>query len=542
MSRLTAALAALVLAVGQAAAQQAPPAADTLRAADATPGAVALLVEHATRADVQAHLTRLLTHPRADVRAAAARVVLAVGLGGLLPRLTGALQTEVSRDTFAELTRAVAILGGPAQDDSLVASWARLGPDAAPAAIAFARVRGPAALGALEAVRSLPPRAVAAFVEAARPDAATLDRLLEAAVTTPAPVIFRAGLAAARAGRVKPAEARLVAGLAPDRPAEMRLEAARAALTGWTGESALAPALVAALSQPAPFADDPASLDAVVMRELADRLAGRRTSAGQVWRDQVEAPGALLAGLLASKGVQGLLTSRELRQLQRTLPDAGRGGPPDLPPAAPSEAVQLLDSYPRGFIPGVIAATGCDIGKARRQGIGAGAGELVLRGDGRPLRIAPIDTGVTATGCDHATRVLLMTHVVDRPPAAEQERRIAVVPFDGDYLTCRESQDEDLAEAADMSAARITPPRKIRHVNPVYPDAAQRARVQGVVVLDATIGAGGCVGRLSVVRGVDPRLDLAALLAVMRWRFSPTLVDGRPAAVVMTATVQFSLQ
>ena len=260
-----------------------------------------------------------------------------------------------------------------------------------------------------------------------------------------------------------------------------------------------------------------------------------------MWRDQVEAPGPLLAGLLASKGVQGLLTSRELRQLQRALPHVGRGGPPDLPPAAPA-AVKLLDSYPPGFIPGVIAATGCDIGKARRQGIGAGAGELVLRGDGRPARIAPIDTGVTATGCDHATRVLLMTHVADRPPGAGPERRIAVVPFDGDYLTCRESQDEDLAEAVTMGAARITPPKKTRHVNPVYPDAAQRAGVQGIVVLDATIGTGGCVGRLSVVRGVDPRLDLAALLAVMRWRFSPTLVDGRPAAVVMTATVQFSVQ
>lgn len=541
MSRLTAALAALVLATGQAEAQT-PPTADTLIAAEATPGTAALLVEHAMRADVQLHLARLLAHPRADVRAAAARVILAVGAGGLLPRLTSALQTEVSRDTFAELTRAVAILGGPALDESLVASWARLGPDAAPAAIAFARVRGPAALGALDAVRSLPPRAVASFVEAARPDAATLDRLLEAAVTTPAPAVFRAGLAAARAGRLQPAEARLVAGLAADRPAEMRLEAARAALTGWTGESALAPALVAALSHPAPFADDPTSLDSVVMRELADRLAGRRPSTGAAWRDQVEAPGPLLAGLLASKGVQGLLAPRELRHLQRALPHVGRGAPPDLAPAAPAAAVQLLDSYPPGFIPGVLAATGCDIGKASRQGIGAGAGELDLRADGRPSRIAPIDTGVTATGCDHATRVLLMTHVADRPPAAGPERRIAVVPFDGDYLTCRASQDEELAEAVTMGAARITPPRKTRHVNPVYPDAARRAGVEGIVVLDATIGAGGCVGRLSVVRGVDPRLDLAALLAVMRWRFSPTLVDGRPAAVVMTATVQFSLQ
>jgi TonB family protein len=66
--------------------------------------------------------------------------------------------------------------------------------------------------------------------------------------------------------------------------------------------------------------------------------------------------------------------------------------------------------------------------------------------------------------------------------------------------------------------------------------------VQGVVVLDAIIGVEGCVSRLSVNRGVDPRLDLAALLSVMSWRFSPARLDDRPAPVIMTVTVRFSLR
>lgn len=542
MSRLTAAVAAFVLAAGPAAAQ-APAGADTLLAAVATPGTTALLVEHATRADVQAHLVRLLAHPRADVRAAATRVLLAVGIRGLVPRLTGALQAEVSRDTFAELTRAVAILGGPAEDETLVASWARLGPDAAPGAVAFARIRGAAALTALPAVRRLPSRAVAAFVEAARPDAAAIDALLARSATEGDAVVFEAGLAAAKAARLQPAPARLAAGLAADRPPDLRLAAATATLTTWTGEAPLAAELIAGLGLDAPLGDDTEGVDAAIIRELAARLAGRRAVPGALWRAQIEAPGVLLAGLLDSKGVQDLLTSTERRAVRRSLPNSGREGPPaPLPPGPGQIAVQLLDSYPQGFVPGVIAATGCDLAKARRQGIGAGAGELVMRRDGRPASIAPLDTGIKDAACVQATRVLLMTHVADAPPAGDNERRVAVVPFDDEYLTCRESPDDGLDGPRHTGPARITPPKKTRHVNPIYPETAQRAGVQGLVVLDAIIGGAGCVGRLRVVRGLDPRLDLAALLAVMRWRFSPTLVDGRPMPVTMTVTVQFSLR
>lgn len=543
MSRLLTVLVALVACRSPAAAQP-PLTVEALLAADPTPGTTALLVEHATRADVQAHLARQLAHSRTDVRAAAARVMLAMGMRGLVPRLVSALQAEGSADTAAELTRAVALLGGPEQDEAVVASWARLGPDAALAAIAFARVRGTAALGALPRLGVLPPRAIGAFVESTRPDAATIDRLLEQAVAAGDLPVFRGALAAARLQQHPPADARLIAALGADRPPEMRLEAARASLSGWTGEAALPPGLVAGLSLAAPLGAGATDVDAAVVRELAARLAGRREPPGEVWRAQIEEPGMLLASLLASSnGVQGLLTSQELRRVRRALPQMRRQGPPEaLPPAPGQLAVQLLDSYPRGFVPAVVAATGCDLARARGQGLGAGAGDLILRRDGRSASVTLLDTGVSQTACGHATRVLLMTHVTDTPPAAGNERRIAVMPFDDEYLTCRESETDDFASAVSAGAARVTPPKKTRHVNPIYPATAQRGGVQGVVVLESTIGAGGCVGRLHVVRGVDPRLDLAALLAVMRWRFSPTLLDGRPVPVIMTVTVQFTLR
>jgi protein TonB len=39
-----------------------------------------------------------------------------------------------------------------------------------------------------------------------------------------------------------------------------------------------------------------------------------------------------------------------------------------------------------------------------------------------------------------------------------------------------------------------------------------------------------------------PLLDDAAIDAVRQWRFTPTLLNGEPVAVVMTVTVAFSLK
>jgi periplasmic protein TonB len=87
----------------------------------------------------------------------------------------------------------------------------------------------------------------------------------------------------------------------------------------------------------------------------------------------------------------------------------------------------------------------------------------------------------------------------------------------------------------------VKPPQKVKHVNPVYPAIAQSARVQGIVIIEATIGPDGRVTDARVLRSI-PLLDDAALQAVKEWQFTPTLLNKEPVPVVMTVTVQFSLQ
>ena len=86
----------------------------------------------------------------------------------------------------------------------------------------------------------------------------------------------------------------------------------------------------------------------------------------------------------------------------------------------------------------------------------------------------------------------------------------------------------------------IKPPTQTKRVNPVYPSIAQTARIQGVVIIEATIGTDGTVQNMRILRGI-PLLDDAALDAVRQWEFSPTLLDGVPVPVIMTVTVNFQL-
>jgi protein TonB len=87
----------------------------------------------------------------------------------------------------------------------------------------------------------------------------------------------------------------------------------------------------------------------------------------------------------------------------------------------------------------------------------------------------------------------------------------------------------------------ITPPAKIKNVNPVYPATAMADHVTGIVILEATIGIDGSVESAKVLKSI-PQLDQAALDAVSQWQFTQTLLKGSPVKVIMTVTVNFSLK
>ena len=90
------------------------------------------------------------------------------------------------------------------------------------------------------------------------------------------------------------------------------------------------------------------------------------------------------------------------------------------------------------------------------------------------------------------------------------------------------------------TGGQIQAPALVKRVPPVYPPLAVNANVQGVVILEATVGRDGRVEGVEVLRSV-PLLDRAAIDAVRQWVYAPLLLNGQAERFILTVTVSFSL-
>ncbi|RPH56897.1 energy transducer TonB, partial [bacterium] len=88
----------------------------------------------------------------------------------------------------------------------------------------------------------------------------------------------------------------------------------------------------------------------------------------------------------------------------------------------------------------------------------------------------------------------------------------------------------------------VSRPEKISGPQPVYTEMARKARVQGVVIVEAIIDEKGNVTNARVLKGLPMGLDKAALEAVQRWKFKPATLNGRPVRVYYSLTVNFQVQ
>lgn len=90
----------------------------------------------------------------------------------------------------------------------------------------------------------------------------------------------------------------------------------------------------------------------------------------------------------------------------------------------------------------------------------------------------------------------------------------------------------------------IINPRVVREVKPQYTADAMRAKVQGTVLLECVVLPDGSVGRVDVVKSLDPTfgLDQEAIKAAKQWRFVPGTRFGEPVSVLVTIELTFTLR
>jgi protein TonB len=76
----------------------------------------------------------------------------------------------------------------------------------------------------------------------------------------------------------------------------------------------------------------------------------------------------------------------------------------------------------------------------------------------------------------------------------------------------------------------------------VYDLSAVEDRVEGKVQLSAVIHTDGYVYAITVLRGVDARLDNNAVTALRKWEFEPARRDGVPVDVDVVIEIPFRLR
>jgi TonB family protein len=159
--------------------------------------------------------------------------------------------------------------------------------------------------------------------------------------------------------------------------------------------------------------------------------------------------------------------------------------------------------------------------------------QLLSHGPTAPLAAA-VTRGVArggggATGGVRAAAAPPAAAAVPSPPPSG---RADSAPQDTDPLVC---------PGAIRVGNGIAAPTRVTNIRPEYSPEALAAKVEGIVVLDACIGADGRVDDARVSRSV-PLLDQSALDAIWQWEFTPTLLNGEPVPVVITFTVNFTLK
>lgn len=122
--------------------------------------------------------------------------------------------------------------------------------------------------------------------------------------------------------------------------------------------------------------------------------------------------------------------------------------------------------------------------------------------------------------------------VADRPPLPDPPRVVAAPP-----PSPAPAHVSGPVTRGDLATTMI------EAVPPRYPMESRRKREQGVVVIAVVLDEDGRVAQASISKSSGfERLDEAALGAVRRWRWSPTIRDGQPVRVRGVVDIPFVLK
>jgi TonB family protein len=519
-----------------------------------SPGAVAALVGHGGEPEVQARWREALKDSSAPIRAAAARAWSTTRTSEGLPDLAAALATENDPAAAREMARALAYGGDPSAERVLLELARRLPALRSTVAPILGTLYGAKALAHVALFREPDhgaPAEVALIESATQGGRRDLTAAAAMAVRDADDLAWSTVLhLASRGGPMD--DGPVAASLSSPEPA-IRAATYWHLATLWSRKKVLAPVVQEALASarealtPAPDPRGPAQadadLEALFAYEMLARLRGRESREATAWMEKIG--GGASARFRAELTLfQAQLTAKERallrrRKIIRELPPGAR--PLDTMPGQPPTGTPIRagSDFPPGYATGLVDLLGC------KAGLDVWA-EAEMRYDARGrLQQVTMARGAVAGACLEAARVLLLSvPPLDDPstePAPNGPTEVRLLPLQRATLASLEEVPEASTPVNPGTRLGIEEPRKVRDAAPIYPEQAKREGIQGVVVLETTITPTGSVAAIRVLRG-DPALIMAAVRAVVQWRYTPTRLGGVPVPVIMTITVNFRLR
>lgn len=99
---------------------------------------------------------------------------------------------------------------------------------------------------------------------------------------------------------------------------------------------------------------------------------------------------------------------------------------------------------------------------------------------------------------------------------------------------------EPVAQNVTVLTSAAVVPLILSRPYPEYPQSAKMRHASGKVIMDAIIDRDGRTRSLHVVSASDPDLAIAAIAAVRTWTYKPYILNGAPAEVKTTISLDFT--
>jgi TonB family protein len=89
----------------------------------------------------------------------------------------------------------------------------------------------------------------------------------------------------------------------------------------------------------------------------------------------------------------------------------------------------------------------------------------------------------------------------------------------------------------------VRAPVVMKRLEPLYPEAARKARITGIVIIESVIDKSGGVRSAWILKGLPaPTMAYSATEGLRQWRFIPGKINGKPVSVIFNLTVNFRLK